>query len=111
MVAEALRKLDGGGNAAVYVPTQKGSHTVIGETTSLLDRQLTAPGDAFIEYAGDFPEEQLSVYVTARRYGGLGQDTSFVEMLDRLTRICTDMVDNHVADNILRPLARAIATQ
>lgn len=60
---------------------------------------------------GEFPEEQLSVYVTARRYGGLGQDTTYSEMLERLTHICTDMVDHYVADNILRPLARAIATQ
>ena len=60
---------------------------------------------------GDYPEEQLSVYVTARRYGGLGHDTTYVQMLERLTAICTDMVDNHVADSILRPLARAIATK
>jgi hypothetical protein len=27
-----------------------------GEATILLDRQLTTPWDAFVEYAGDFPE-------------------------------------------------------
>jgi hypothetical protein len=27
-----------------------------GESTILLDRQLTAPWDVFVEYVGDFPE-------------------------------------------------------
>jgi hypothetical protein len=44
------------GMLSVYAPTQNGSHTVIGETTFLLDRQLTKAWDAFTEYAGDFPE-------------------------------------------------------
>jgi hypothetical protein len=60
---------------------------------------------------GEFPEEQLSVYVTARRYGGLGQDVTFVEMLGRLTDLCTHMVDTYVADSILKPLARTIAAK
>jgi len=31
---------------------------VTGESTFLLDRQLTRPWDAFVEYAGDFPENR-----------------------------------------------------
>ncbi len=58
---------------------------------------------------GEFPEEQLSVYVTARRYGGLPPDTTFLEMLDRLSALCHEMIDHYVADNVLAPLARAIA--
>jgi hypothetical protein len=42
------------GMFSVYVPTQNGSHTVIGESTFLVDRQLTGNWDAFAEYAGDF---------------------------------------------------------
>ena len=57
----------------------------------------------------EFPEEQLSVYITARRYGGLGPDTSYTDVLDSLKNICCEMVDNYVAESILRPLARAIA--
>jgi len=57
----------------------------------------------------EFPEEQLSVYVTARRYGGLGPDTTYVQVLDSLKNVCCEMIDNYVADSILRPLARAIA--
>jgi hypothetical protein len=60
---------------------------------------------------GEFPEEQLSVYVTARRYGALPPNTTFVQVLESLTRVCSDMVDNYVADNVLRPLAPAIAAK
>jgi len=45
-----------GGQAAFYWPTLDGKHNFTGETTFFLDRQLTAPWDAFVEYAGDFPE-------------------------------------------------------
>ncbi len=58
---------------------------------------------------GEFPEEQLSVYVTARQYGSLSPDKSFAETLDRLAQVCQEMVDTHVIENVLRPLARAIA--
>jgi hypothetical protein len=44
------------GQFAVYWPTQVDSRNVTGESTFLLDRQLTKPADAFIEYAGDFPQ-------------------------------------------------------
>ena len=43
------------GQLAAYWPTQDGSRNYTSEMTLLLDRQLTAPWDAFIEYAGDFP--------------------------------------------------------
>jgi len=45
------------GQAAFYWPTQAGNHNFTGETTFVLDRQLTKPWDAFVEYAGDFPEK------------------------------------------------------
>jgi Putative MetA-pathway of phenol degradation len=44
------------GMLSVYFPTEGTRRNVTGETTFLLDRQLTKPWDAFIEYAGDFPE-------------------------------------------------------
>ena len=58
---------------------------------------------------GEYPEEQLSVYLTARQYGSLGSDTTFVETLDRLSQLCHDLVDTHVIEHVLQPLARAIA--
>jgi len=45
-----------GGQVAFYWPSQEGTHNFTGEATFLLDRQLTKPWDAFLEYAGDFPE-------------------------------------------------------
>lgn len=45
------------GMFSVYWPTVNGSREVTGETTFLMDRQLSKNCDAFIEYAGDFPEQ------------------------------------------------------
>jgi len=58
---------------------------------------------------GEFPEEQLSVYVTARQYGSLGPDKTFVETLHRLESICSEMIENYVVEHVLDPLARTIA--
>jgi hypothetical protein len=58
---------------------------------------------------GEYPEEQISVYVTARQYGSLSPDTTFLETLDRLASVCQNMVDNHVIEHVLQPLARAIS--
>lgn len=45
-----------GGQFASYWPTIAGKHTYTGEGTFLVDRQLTKPWDAFVEYGGDFPQ-------------------------------------------------------
>jgi hypothetical protein len=60
---------------------------------------------------GEFQDEQVSVYVTARQYGSLRPDTTYVEVIDRLSRICREVVDGYVVDGILQPLARAIALE
>jgi len=65
--------------------------------------------NAYQVRTGDFPEEQLSVYVTARQYGSLGVDKTFVETLERLGGICSEMIENHVIEHILDPLARTIS--
>lgn len=44
------------GMFSVYFPTQGATRNVTGEATFLFDRQLTKAWDAFLEYAGDFPE-------------------------------------------------------
>lgn len=44
------------GMLSVYGLTEDGRRNVTGESTFLLDRQLTKTADAFVEYAGDFPE-------------------------------------------------------
>ncbi len=58
---------------------------------------------------GEYPEEQLSVYFTARRYGSLDPGETYVGAMERLTEICRETVDNYVIDNVLRPLQQAIA--
>jgi len=45
------------GMFSVYWPTEDGRRNVTGETTFLIDRQLTKTWDAFVEYAGDFAEQ------------------------------------------------------
>ena len=65
--------------------------------------------NAYQVRTGEFPEEQLSVYVTARQYGSLDAGQTYVETLDALARVCRDVVDQYVMEQVLRPLARAIA--
>jgi len=60
---------------------------------------------------GDYPEEQISVYVTGRQYGSLTTDDTFTDALSKLTQVCYNMLDDHVVDNILHPLAKTIALQ
>ena len=44
------------GMFSMYWPTQGRTRNLTGQATFLLDRQLTGPWDAFVEYAGSFPE-------------------------------------------------------
>jgi hypothetical protein len=57
----------------------------------------------------EYPEEQISVYLTARRYGSLDPGETYVQAMFRLTEICRDLVENYVIDNVLRPLQQTIA--
>jgi hypothetical protein len=67
--------------------------------------------NAYQVRTGDYPEEQLSVYVTARQYGSLGPDQTFSQTLERLREVCESMLDGHVVEHVLQPLARAISLQ
>lgn len=58
---------------------------------------------------GEFQDEQVSVYVTARQYGSLSPDTTFVDAIDRLARVCREVVDGYVVEGVLHPLARTIS--
>lgn len=57
----------------------------------------------------EFPEEQLSVYFTARRYGSLDGEENYVSAMRKLAEICREVVDTYVVENVLRPLQQAIA--
>jgi hypothetical protein len=59
------------GQVAFYWPTLDRKHNFTGGTTFSVTRQLSKPWDAFVEYAGDFPERggsrQLLHFGTAYR--------------------------------------------
>jgi hypothetical protein len=65
------------GMLSIYVPTQNGSHVVVGETAFLVDRQLTKSWDVFTEYVADFPQaggtRQLLHFGTAYKIGNSQQ--------------------------------------
>jgi len=60
---------------------------------------------------GEYQEEQLSVYVTARQYGSLAADQTYVKTLNRLAEVCINVLDNYVIEAVLQPLARTISLQ
>lgn len=45
------------GMLSVYFPTVGSRRNITGETTFLIDRTFAKNWDAFVEYAGDFPEQ------------------------------------------------------
>ena len=59
--------------------------------------------------SGEFPEEQLSVYVTARQVGSIEASLDFVSTLDKLYGACRELLDECVIENILRPVAETIS--
>lgn len=65
--------------------------------------------NAYHVRTGEFPEEQISVYVTGRRYGSLENDESYVQAFNKLNEICESIVERHVVDQILLPLQQSIA--
>jgi len=58
---------------------------------------------------GEFPEEQLSVYLTMRRYGSLDSNTSFVDTLNLLQNHGVQILDGFVVESMLKPLQETIA--
>ena len=65
--------------------------------------------NAFQVRTGEFSEDQLSVYVTARQYGSLDAGVTYADAIRRLARIAQDVVDSCVIEQILKPLARTIS--
>ncbi|TWT93883.1 hypothetical protein [Stieleria varia] len=58
---------------------------------------------------GEYGDDQLSVYLTVRRYDSLAADESFATEFDRLSALCRDLVDEYLVGNVLRPLQQAIS--
>jgi hypothetical protein len=115
LVAEAL-----GVNPALERLTDRADSTVISYEPSItlaLDEEcrvqcrlsIETRTNAYQVRTGDFPEDQLSVFVTARQYGSLDARMTYVDAVENLTKICTNMIDTYVVDGVLKPLARTIA--
>ena len=58
---------------------------------------------------GEYVDDQLSVYLTVRRFGSLEPDESFSSTMQRLTAVCREILDNYVVDSILLPLQQTIS--
>ena len=64
---------------------------------------------AFQVRSGEYSEDQLSVYLTVRRYDSLGSDENFGDELTRLANISEHIADTYLVENILKPLQKTIA--
>ena len=57
----------------------------------------------------EFGNDQISVFFTVRRYGSLSADDSYEATLDELREHSDHLLNTYVIDQVLRPLAQAIA--
>ena len=65
--------------------------------------------NAYQVRTGDFSEDQLSVYLTVRRYDSLGANESYVDEFKRLSALCQDLTDEYLVPSVLRPLQERIS--
>jgi hypothetical protein len=65
--------------------------------------------NAYHVRTGEFPEDQLSVYFTVRRYGSLDHGESFLDVMADLAKTSQNLLDNYILEQILRPLQENIA--
>lgn len=59
----------------------------------------------------EYPDEQISVYFTVRKYGSLQPGATFEQTLDRLRDENERLLNSYVIDQVLRPLAQAISAR
>lgn len=59
--------------------------------------------------SGEYSEDQISVYLTVRRFDSLNADEEFGDELIRLSGICEKVADEFLVENILQPLQKTIA--
>lgn len=61
--------------------------------------------------SGEFAEEQLSVYLTVRRYDSLAIGMNYTDEFLRLSALARDLADEYLVSGVLRPLQEAIAIE
>jgi hypothetical protein len=59
--------------------------------------------------SGEFSEEQISVYLTLRRYGSLNVGETYAEVLKQLAIQCEEITSDYVIQHVLLPLQQTIA--
>ena len=59
---------------------------------------------------GEFTEDQISVYLTVRRFDSLSGEEDFVSEFDRLAVCAADLADEYLVPNVLRPLQQTISS-
>jgi len=64
---------------------------------------------AFHVKTGEFPEEQLSVYLMVRRFESLSPGENYADEFKRLAKLCRDIADNYLVESVLMPLQQAIS--
>lgn len=117
LVAEAL----GASSALDGLLDLPGSHVInfepsvtvsLDETCRLQARlMIETRTNAYHVRRGDFPEDQISVYFTIRQYGSLAPGVSFEDTLSKLAEHSELLLEKHVVDPVLRPLAQAISAK
>jgi hypothetical protein len=60
---------------------------------------------------GQFPEAPISVYFTVRQYWGRQPYKTFGESYKNQRKVCQELVDSHIIQGVIRPLAQTIATK
>jgi hypothetical protein len=65
--------------------------------------------NAFQVRTGDFGDDQISVYLTVRRYDSLSSHENYADEFDRLANLCRDLADEYLVTSVLRPLQQAIS--
>ena len=65
--------------------------------------------NAYQVRTGDYTEDQVSVYLTVRRYDSLAPGESYVDEFNRLAALCQDLVDEYLVPSVLRPLQERIS--
>jgi len=67
--------------------------------------------NAYQVRTGQFPETPISVYFTVRQYWGRQPYKTFVESYHNQRNACQELVDTHIIQAVVRPLAQAIAAK
>ena len=59
----------------------------------------------------EFPEEPISVYFTVRQYGSLPVNSSYKDAMQMIAEKTDELMEQHVVEQVLRPLQMAISAK